>query len=745
MKRSRLLLSTFTALGLFFTGCEKKPVDAPKPPQGSEASSTAPAATPGNASKSAPAAAAPAPAPAASAADVAKLGSTFGFVGLLPKDVEAFSASYRMHDLWAGLANSKWAATLLELPPVKENPDFQKLRLQWNSEQGQQARELLKAFFGNEFVVAMPAGFTTKIEPWVELFSVYQQTVLEAYFMMALSGGAPDPGKLQQVIKDAAPQFIPVASRCEMPPMLFVFKAGQVRPMVDGVLQQFTQMIGSELPPAFEPGKFKVADKYDFQSVSVDAKKLVAQFQEAQLEQQLKELLGGDEAKAKEALNAIVSKRVELAWGWVDDYFILSLGTNHDHVKFAAAAADSALSIGEVAKRAGQFAAQQPHGLSYVHKGLYDALQGKIEFADQFKAIAEELQGILKPEQIEAMVADARRLEVKAQQLFSFTYDSSVEVDLWDAGLRAEIFGGARHRAFDNSKPLTFGSLANAASFVFINGRGNAAYSKATADFIEDAAATLWNWYEKYGRTMVPESERQGAAMIEATAKPMLVDFWRASRKLGQGLGDESGFVLDLSGPMPKIPGLPPFLAEGKVPRIAWVCELKDRAAVSEAWKGYHSIIKQVAALADQAQAIPEPQMRQEGDAEIHFVPLPIPTDDFLPHVGITKDRWMFSTAPSFTKEIVSKAPAASGQPLGGHTNVSFTALWDYADGWLKLLDKNGSQMFSPTDAQQYQQMRPLFDVALKLGRSVQGFEWHIHEESGLARNSFRLKLQDIP
>jgi hypothetical protein len=487
-----------------------------------------------------------------------------------------------------------------------------------------------------------------------------------------------------------------------------------------------------------------VADKYEFQSITVNAKKLVAQFQEAQLEMQLKELLG-DETKAKEALNAIVAKRVEIAWGWVEDYLVVSLGADHNHLKLAASEGDSALTIGEVAKRATQFAAQNPHGLTYVSKLTYDALQGKITFADQFKAFAEELQGILKPDQIEVMVGDARRVEAKAQALFTNTYDPSVQVDFWENGFRSEIFGGARNRVFDTSKPLAFGSLSGAATFLLTDGRSNPAYTKGVADLVEDVASTMWSWYEKFGRTMVPENERQGAAMIEATAKPMLVDAWKSTRKLWQGLGDESAMVLDLSGPVPKIPDLPPFLAEGKVPRLAWVSELKDRASVGEAWKGYYSIIKQIAALADQAQAIPEPQMRKEGDAEIYFVPLPVPTDDFLPHVAITKDRWMICTAPSFTKELIGKASAApTGNPLGSHWNVNFNALWDFGAGWLQVVEKNKDQMFHGAEAQNFEQARPLIDAALKLARSLQGFEFHLHDEGGLARESFRMKLQDL-
>jgi hypothetical protein len=74
---------------------------------------------------------------------------------------------------------------------------------------------------------------------------------------------------------------------------------------------------------------------------------------------------------------------------------------------------------------------------------------------------------------------------------------------------------------------------------------------------------------------------------------------------------------------------------------------------------------------------------------------------------------------------------------------LNFTALWDFADGWLKVVDKNAAQIFSGND-QQYREARPLIDSGLKLGRSVQGLEWHIHDESGLSRGSVRLKLKDL-
>jgi hypothetical protein len=333
MKRSRHLLSTFTAATLatlVITGCEKKAPDQPKPPQAGDSKPVAEAIKSGDPAKVAEAV----KAAATPAADVTKLVGTYGFVARLPKDVETFGSSYHLHELWMGLANSKWAATLLELPPIKANAEFTRFREQWNSEQGQQIRTILEGLYGQEVTVAMPAGFTAKLQPWLKVFGIYQQKAIEAYFMMSMGGGAPNPDKIQQMIKDAAPELIPALTECEVPPFVIAFKASKIRQIVDAGAKQLMEKVGSELPPAFEPGQFKLADKFDFQSITVNVKKLAAQFQEAQVEAKLKELLG-DEAKAKAAMDAIVSKRVEVAWGWVDEYLLISIGTNHDHLKLA--------------------------------------------------------------------------------------------------------------------------------------------------------------------------------------------------------------------------------------------------------------------------------------------------------------------------------------------------------------------------------------------------------------------------
>lgn len=746
MKNTRFLVTAIIAAslaGLTFTSCDKKP----QTPAGDGGANPAEAAKPDESSKI--------KAPAEPAAEVGDIAGAYGFVAKLPNDVEAFDASYRLHEIWTALANSKWAAAVLEIPPIKSDPNIIQMRKQWNSAQGEQIREILAQIFGNEWIVAMPAGFSDQFKPWMDLMAIYQSTILEGAIMSGMSGSKVTQEKMQKLIADAAPELVPALAKCDVPSMMFVAKAGKIRKIVDDLTKQLVAKVGVDLPPAFETQTFKVADKYEFRSISVSAKKLIAQFQEVQLELKLKQQLG-DEATAKKVIAALSTKRAEIAWGWVDDNLVVSIGSNHDHVKFAGSEAGSALAIAAVAERARQFAPKKPTSLSYVSKLMLEKLGGGIEFAERFKNVAEELAGILKPDQIAAMVADARKLEARAKVVFKNTYDAQVVVAYTDAGLRMESFGGPRDAMLDSSKPLMFANLATPGTFLLFNGRTNGVRSTAVTDFIEEGVAVGWGWYEKYGRTMIPEKEREGAAMIEAMAVPMLKDFWKAGRKLGAALGDESAFVFDTVGVVPDLENAPPFLKEGKMPRLAYVVEMKDRAGVSAAWTSFAGLIKQIATLAGgaggaaagpdggaAAPKFPEPQMKKEGDLEIHYVPLPVKTGDLLPHIAIAKDRWIISTSPSLSTEIASKPANSTGTALSGNLMVNFTALFDHAEAWLAVVDKNAKAIMG-ANAEGFQASKPLIDLAIKLARSLQRLEVKMFEEGGKSRISAHLKLQDL-
>ena len=508
------------------------------------------------------------------------------------------------------------------------------------------------------------------------------------------------------------------------------------------------QMLESgKLPPGFEVGKFKVSDKYDFQSISVQLRKVVPPTQETQMVVQFKELLG-DEAAAKTAVDTLMAKRFELSWGWVEEYLVMSIGSDHAHVKLAASGAESALSIPEVAARAALFADKKPIGLTYSGKALFDAMNTPMELAKQFGEVTASLQGILNPEAIAGMTADVKSMEGKVQALTKSVNSAQVGVTYLDGGIRMDALGGPRSANAGPAKALALSSLATPTTALSIVSHDTSTNSGQTAAIVEEGAAMVFGWYEKYGRKMLPEDGQQGAAMAEAIAKPMIIDFWKSCRLLGKSFGDQSAMLIDLNGPMPQMPQVPAAFASGKIPRLALALDLKDRAALSESWKGFDKIVKQGIALIPQGadpQAIPEPVMRKEGDVEIHYVDLPVKLGDLLPHIAISKDKWILSTSPSYSAELAKQGTTGSAnQNIEMRADVG--AMASFADGWMKLAAANPGEFFqgNASAAEEFQKNKPMIDSAMSLFRSLKSASLQVGEEAGKNHMTGAFLVEDL-
>lgn len=732
---------TALAVSCSFVACEKpaeKTAEIPSKPAAEQPAKAADAAKPAaEAVKNAVAAA------VAPAANVAGLRDQYGFAARITNDVELLSETYRMGALWASVANSKWASKVIEL--VKSQPDGQKMIEQWNSPQAAKGKEYAGAVLGNEFFFAGSAGFGKKIAPWVELGNQVNMLYYQAAITGGMMGGSPaDTNKaLERMFKDNADSLIPLATKLELPPILMGFKAAKVRAEFDGIIKQAFD----SAPPTVDKGTFKVADKYDFQSLSVTVRKVVPQGQEEAIVGQLKEQLG-DEAAAKSAVTALMAKRFEVSWGWVEDYLVISLGSDHAHVKLATSDADSALSIPEVAARAALFAGKNPIGLGYVSKSFFDSISTPMDLTKQFGEVTQSLQGIIAPDAILGMTADVKKLEAKVGAIMKTVNSSSVGVSYLEGGIRTDSLGGPRSANAVASQPLTYSTLSTPTTVLSMVGRSNSAAGPKTSDIIEDGAAMVWSWYEKYGRKMVPEDGKQGAAIAEAMALPIVKDFWKSCRQLGAAFGDNSAILVDLNGPFPPAPGVPKIVLDGgKIPRLAIALELKDRASLSEAWKGFEKIIKQAIAFIPQgadAPTIPEPTMKKEGDVEIHYVELPIKLGDTLPHIAISKDKWILSTSTSYSAEL-AKLPAAGTAKQDGEVRADFGAVANFADHWFKLASSNPAEFFqSPGETEGFQKNKALIESALGLIRAVKSAGVQIGEEGGKTHITSSLQVEDL-
>lgn len=743
LNTSKYLKNGFLALAtLGLVACDKPAAPEPK-------ADAPPAAKPEATSK-------PAATPAASTAeagkeDIAKIAASYGFLARLPKDTDNFSAMYRMHDLWMKLSNSKFTAAILDLPFLKADQSFQDFQEKWRTDPSmQQMKNYAEAFLGTEVIIAQPADATKKWKPWMDILSEVQSMRFQSMVESAMAGKSPnDPTAMRDTLMQNAGDLIPIAAAAEIPPMFFIMKTGAKKAEIEKEMNPLLEGVLGTLPPFVEKENFKVSDQYDFQSLAVVASKAIPPGQQEELLQGLKNMIGNDD-EAEKAMKLILAKRIELAWGWVEDYLVISIGPDHAHIKFVKDPADSVLAASAVSGSAVKFAEKKPVTFGYVKKAAFDALSQPFSLGKVFDELAIDLENILSPEALAAMRKDLTGLDVKIADVFVTKYDDLITAGWLENGLRSEMSGGARMNGFLSSGPLAFGNLFSPSTLLLINSRANSKETVKVTDLLETTVAMVWGWYEKYGRAMLPDESRQTYAGIEAMALPMVKDFWNSSRLLGKALGDESAFVMDLAGSMKDMPMVPPQLTgTGRIPRIAYVSELKDRAALSEAWKGYQSVIKRIVNFIPPQEGMPpldEPQTRKEGDADIYFLALPMTFGDLLPHVGASANRWVLSTSPSLTKELVTKtaAPAAAGSALGARGQMSFTALWDFSDHWLKLAGANIKEIAGEEKAVEFEEARPMIEAVLKIARCVEGIDWKFSNEQGPSNQSTHIQFHDL-
>jgi hypothetical protein len=576
---------------------------------------------------------------------------------------------------------------------------------------------------GSEVMIATPAGFTDSVAGIIK-----QVPMLQAAFF---SARISRPGEHQGL----PPQMLPVVeavSDLNVPPVIIAMKAGAVREDLDGLIKAGMSHMPPEVTSKLDTGTFD-AGGYTFNSLGVKVSKVAPEREQETMRKELIQVTGSEE-KGSALAKKLLAKTVEISWGWVDDYFVVSIGPDHSHLKFVSAA-DSVLTNADLAQRAAQFAEKKPFAFSYTSQKSLKKMN-ETGVIDMLIALAGAAKNAGAPVKLDGVISELKALDAKGDAIWPNDPDASVGAMWWDGGLHIESYGGNKPRSYDNSKPLTLASLASDKTLLMMAGRANGPYRDKVFGWLEELAASVWGIYQKEVKTLMPDDVRQGAAMGEMVALPMVKELWKSLQSFRGAMGDESALFLNLDGAMPEIPqaNIPPDIAsKGKIPRLAWMNELKDRKKLTESWSGLKTIISSVAAIAasQSGMNIPtEPTEKTEGTLEMYGYKLPVDTGDVWPHTAVTPSHWFFSTSPSFTKELAGKTPAPSGPACGSHINLNFSALWNFASDWMKLLP------MGPREEEKS-------GFVLSLLRSLRGIEVVLGEESGQAHDKVHVSIKD--
>ncbi len=652
----------------------------------------------------------------------------YGFVSKLPNDVEAFSADFQTHDLWVKLANSNWAAELLSLEFVKSEPKIQLLTQLWNSTEGKRLREIMELGFGVEFETVLPAGFSKKLMPLANLYNDLLLSGLSSSILESVNSKEFKP--LIEFYNKNAPEIFSSLAISEFPPMIFVSKPKKSKKDIYNALDKLVMTIKLLLPSTFEQGSFKTNDNSEFQFLLTKAERILP-------EGYLKEVLK-DQANSDEIIAAINAKQFELAWGWIDEHFVISIGSDHTHIRFSANSAGSALNIPEVKKIAAQYAEKKPFNLTYASQSLLEKLEKNEIPARILKQLDEALTEVLTPKQLSEVKTLAENLENISDKHFVNHYDPVAVVGFYDNGLHYEQIGGRRATMLDFSQPLALSSLVDPTTFISFDYRMSALHVEKIRNYIEESSTTSFEWYTKSGRNMMPQAMQAGAAMSEMVVVPMVKQIWNSDVKLGESLGLERALIIDFNGTIPAFASY-----NGNVPRIAFISELKDREGVSKAWNTFPNM-QSILTLAFGKPNIFLPKTSIESNVELYSISN-FEMGDLMPHFAISQNLWISNTSPSFSKALVSKPTTETKNSLGALFKINFTSLWNFGDDWFNIAKKDSENLLTPKLASEFQSNIPYVAAALKLSKSIISCDIQVNEENGQTRNSYYIDLRDLP
>ncbi len=663
--------------------------------------------------------------------------SSWGFAARLPKTTEGFIAFYRTSDMVEGFLASNWFKKLTSLPPVAAQWEMVKDNFT-NNPQAKEALSLAKEIAGKEAVFVLGEGFTDIAGNFAGAIA----PVLKAAFMSGMQsgmkraaegteGGAAGTPSLGSILTSRPPEQIAKVitdlADVEFPPLLAAVKAGAVREKIDGFFTQAVESMPPEAQDKIEKSSFGV-NGVKFQSLKVTLSKVMPPAEQEAMKAQLGQMLG-DPAKAAEVSDKLLAKTIEASWGWVDDYLVLGLGRDHSHVKLATLA-DGVLSLPEIAPRAAAWQDKKPVMLSYLSQETGRALGGI--FGGLMGTLAALAEGAKDgaPFPLDPVIADLKKLDARAKEVWPNDPDATVAAAWWDGGVNAEVFGGPKPRAFDSSKPLTYGSFAGPATVLLYNSRVNEAESDKTYAFLAEAAETLYGSFQKNILPNLPDEQKTAIGVTAGMAVGMVEGVWKNFQEFRSALGAESAVLVNLDGTMPALPSVPAELKDMKVPRVVMVSELKDRAKLTTAWKGIGDIIGGLIAMA-QVPVSPTPAEKTEGDVTMWGWELPMDLGDIWPHFAVAGERWYAGTSQSLTKEIAAKAPAASGASSGMHMKVNFAALWTMMENLVSRIPEDGAQQ------------KAMMNELLPLFRSLSELDARCGAVSGTAHHQVTIRVTD--
>ena len=612
------------------------------------------------------------------------------------------------------------------------------------------------ALFGTEFTIALgkSVGAQTANLLQVNRRATYLQMRLLAKSLVqaAKSGdfkGLQDLGSAgysEDMFKEllADPESgVALFERMQMPPLYLAFRASPAQH--EAAAQQLAQLVENlgMLGEMVEPVEVEKAGQ-KFAGHRVLGTKLSASLAEGR--EEMEEML--EPAAVDQLLAAVAKKNLVVLSGTVGNYVILFIGSSTDDLKIApdiqqSLVASNALTFCDAyaSKELAAVVYGQKEsinqmigavgGLSDIASGLRDGLAGSDGLGD-----TRDLETLL---QIVAEREAALR-KLAGNETFGMAA-------FFEDGLKIESFGGTDNGMIDWKSPNRLAPLGDSEDVaMFANMTVEAAYDEHARAYLEALMETSYAATMKIA-DLPNENEEMAqfkamAKMFDTQFRPDLVAMWDAlSGDMGDGLGGESAWVVDLNGSVPAVPGIPqPVVDDGKFPRISLVAPVTDRTKLAASWQKMNSsltgVMASIGKMTGQEIPMQKPISSEKDGYTTWFFPLPFFNDDFMPSVTVGDQWFAASTSKNQALDLISKAAKGGETRTGMILKVNFKTLEKFLVETQKILEKNSGALGIPNQGTK--------DTAkfIEILADLDTLTVHARREGGQLRSSVHLKTR---
>ncbi len=559
----------------------------------------------------------------------------------------------------------------------------------------------------------------------------------------ALSGA--DAETFKELLKDPK-SGMGLLGKTDMPPIYIAFRTTPAQQAAAATeVASMLENIGM-LGPVVEPLEFEISG-HKFTGHKVSGAKVSEAMAEdrADMEEEL------DAATVDQLLAVVAKKDLIVASGTVGDYVLVVMGGATEAFKLAETPADSLVAGNALAFTDG-YLAKELTAVSYGQKEMLQTLTaaagGIGDMADGLRDGLAGAEGIGDTRDLEAMFQIVSERE-KALLALSHT-EATGMVAFFEEGLKIESFGGVDRGAVDWKAANKLSHLGNSDGvLMFADLTANAAFSEKSVAYLEALMETGYAMTMKMANLPMEDAEMeqfQGMAkMFDEKFRPDVVALWDAySQDFGGSLGNESALVIDVKGSAPAVPGVPQEVVdEAKVPRIALISPVTDRAKLAGSWDKMNTTLTGTLAKVSEMMGAEIPMQKplsSEKDGNVTwFFPMPFFTDDFLPSVTVSDQWFVASTSKIQALDLINQAKAGGESRDGAWFSFNFNTLRKYADETLTLVDKHAEKItgspMSPEDKKSAKDVISLLD-------DMDVLTVHARQEGGVQRSSIHFKTR---